>query len=72
MNGFEIRTEILKLAKDYMDKQAQANLEYITAISKVNTAMAQELAEKIKPFYSLDELQKTAEKMYQGFVAKKD
>jgi hypothetical protein len=72
MNGFEIRTEILKLAKDYMDKQAQANLDYIAALNEVNVGLAQGFAENIKPFYSLDELQKTAEKMYQGFVAKRD
>lgn len=68
-NAFEIRSDILALAKDYMDKQAQINAEFTKAIINAGTANMQEIAKTVQTTYSMDDLLKTAEKMY-GFVAK--
>jgi len=64
-NPFEIRTEILAMAKDYMDKQYALNLEVAQKMSEAvgSTAMptiytVEDLMEKAKEFYS--------------FVSKKD
>lgn len=70
-NAFEIRSDILALAKDYMDKQAQINTEFTKALISAGTTNMQELAKAVQTTYSMDDLLKTAEKMY-GFVAKKD
>ena len=70
-NAFEIRSDILALAKDYMDKQSQINTEFAKALINAGTTNMQELAKVMQTTYSMDELMKTAEKMY-GFVTKKD
>lgn len=70
-NAFEIRSDILALAKDYMDKQAQINAEFTKALISAGTTNMQELAKAVQTTYSMDDLLRTAEKMY-GFVAKKD
>lgn len=70
-NAFEIRSDILALAKDYMDKQAQINAEFTKALITAGNTSMQELAKSVQTAYSMDDLLKTAEKMY-GFVAKRD
>jgi hypothetical protein len=70
-NAFEIRSDILALAKDYMDKQAQINAEFTKAMISAGTASMQEIAKSVQSTYSMDDLLKTAERMY-GFVAKRD
>lgn len=68
-NAFEIRSDILALAKDYMDKQAQINVEFTKSLINAGTSNMQEIAKSVNTAYSMEELIKTAEKMY-GFVAK--
>tara|TARA_B110000495_G_C23017623_1_gene603058 strand:- start:1970 stop:2191 length:222 start_codon:yes stop_codon:yes gene_type:complete len=69
-NPFEIRTEILQLAKNYMDNQYHMNIELVNDMfeqGKLNTADVQEAYE----MYSIDELMEKAKKMY-AFVSTKD
>ena len=54
-----------------MDKQAQINTEFTKALISAGTTNMQELAKAVQTTYSMDDLLRTAEKMY-GFVAKKD
>lgn len=70
-NAFEIRSDILALAKDYMDKQAQINAEFTKALIAAGTANMQEIAKAVQTSYSTDDLLKTADKMY-SFVSKRD
>jgi len=71
-NPFEIRTDLLSMAKDYMDRQQTiaeefAKQAYKTAIEsgKANA----EMLEKFKPaMYSIEDLKAVAEQMY-SFVA---
>lgn len=70
-NAFEIRSDILALAKDYMDKQAQLNSDFAKSLISASNTNMQEIAKTIQTAYSMDDLMKTAERMY-GFVAKKD
>lgn len=70
-NAFEIRSDILALAKDYMDKQAQINVDFTKALIAAGTASAQEMAKSMQAAYSMDDLLKTADKMY-SFVTRRD
>lgn len=70
-NAFEIRSDVLALAKDYMDKQAQLNSDFTKSLINASNVNMQEFAKSIQTAYSMDELMKTAERMY-SFVAKKE
>jgi hypothetical protein len=70
-NAFEIRSDILALAKDYMDKQNTLNAEFTKALISAGTSTLQDIAATIKTTYSIEELMKTADKMY-SFVGKRD
>lgn len=68
-NPFEIRADILALAKDYMDKQTTLNVQFwekMQAIGQANIADAQ----KAYTPYTMDELMKKAQEMY-SFVSSK-
>ena len=69
-NPFEIRTEILEMAKDYMDKQTQMNIEFTTKMFEAGKKTADELKTAMTP-YSMDELMEKAKEMY-SFVSNKD
>ena len=69
-NPFELRTEILEMAKDYMDKQTQMNVEFATKMFEAGQKTADELKEAMTP-YSMDDLMEKAKEMY-SFVSKKD
>ena len=74
-NPFELRTDILAMAKDYMDSQFQVNREFaqrafdeaITA----GTATAESWKSFVPSMYTMEELTKKAQELY-GFVSKKD
>jgi hypothetical protein len=70
-NAFEIRSDILALAKDYMDKQNAINAEFTKSLISAGTSTLQDIATAIKTTYSIEELMKTADKMY-SFVGKRD
>ena len=70
-NPFEIRAEILELAKDYMDKQTSMNIEFAERMFELGKFSKQEYVDAFKP-YSFDEMMKTANEMYHSFVSNKN
>jgi len=62
-NPFEIRSEILELAKEYMDKQSELNSEYAQKMMEAGTVGREEYLKAFKP-YSFDELMEKATEMY--------
>ena len=69
-NPFEIRTEVLEMAKDYMDKQTQMNIEFTSKMFEAGKKNAEELRAAMTP-YSMDDLMEKAKEMY-SFVSNKD
>lgn len=73
-NPFEIRTELLQMAKDYMDRQYEtaysfAGQAFQTAVEQQKVAI--EEWEKYMPkMYSMEDLTKKAQELY-GFVTSK-
>lgn len=63
-NAYEIRSDVLAMAKDYMDKQLELNTE---AARKAIEAGEKAVADMPK-MYSLEDLMKEAQKMY-SFVS---
>lgn len=74
-NPFEIRSDILALAKDYMDKQHAANVEMTERLIQLGQKSVNESIDAVTNAYAMytpEELLKQAEKMYQQFVCKGD
>lgn len=69
-NPFEIRAEVMELAKDYMDKQQQLNLEFANRMVEEGLKTLEEVQSYYK-MYSVDDLQEMAKKMY-SFVTTKE
>lgn len=69
-NPFEIRAEMLTLAKDYMDAQHQLNIQLMNDMYEQGKKTYEEVQEAYK-MYSMDELMEKAKQMY-SFVSKKD
>lgn len=63
-NPFEIRSDILAMAKDYMDKQYQLNLEMTQKMIEAG----QKSLEDLPTLYSIEELQEKAKELY-SFVS---
>lgn len=74
-NPFEIRTEILGMAKEYMDRQQDINMQFAKQAYEVALDAGRVTAETWKEFcpaqYSIEELTKKAQELY-GFVSKKE
>jgi len=69
-NPFEIRAEMLQLAKDYMDQQYHMNVQFAENMVQQGKQTMEEAKETYK-MYSMDELMDKAKEMY-SFVSKKD
>lgn len=69
-NPFEIRTEMLTLAKDYMDQQYHMNISFAEKALE-NGKKTWDDVQDIYKMYSMDELMEKAKEMY-SFVSKKD
>jgi hypothetical protein len=69
-NPFEIRAEMLQLAKEYMDQQCQMNIKFAENMLEQGKKTAEELKDTYK-MYSMEELMEKAKEMY-SFVTKKD
>lgn len=69
-NPFEIRLEMLTLAKDYMDTAWSMNMEFTRTMYEQGKKTAEEVEKAMEP-YSIEELMKKAQEMY-SFVSKKD
>jgi hypothetical protein len=74
MNPFEIRAQLLKMSKDYLDKQFEINTEFARrAFDEMvkNGIAAQEKYQSIAPkMYSLEDVVEQAKTLY-GFVNSK-
>lgn len=62
-NGYEIRTQIVELAKDYLEKQHAANMEYAAKLVELGQMQQEAYLEIIKP-YSFESIIEHANKMY--------
>lgn len=69
-NPFEIRADMLKLAKDYMDQQYYMNKEFAEKMFEAGKMQMEEM-QKATEMYSMEELMEKAKEMY-SFVSKKD
>lgn len=69
-NPFEIRAEVLELAKEYMDKQIQMNTEYVEKLQELGKVNADEYMKAFTP-YTFEDMMKKAQEMY-SFVSTKD
>lgn len=73
-NPFEIRAEMLQLAKEYMDQQYHMNIQFYENMVAEGKKTREELEEQMKDaykMYSMESLMEKAKEMY-GFVSKKD
>jgi hypothetical protein len=69
-NPFEIRAEMLQLAKDYMDQQFYTNIQFAEKLMEQNKLTADHFKDAYN-MYSTDELMEKAKELY-GFVSRKD
>lgn len=69
-NPFEIRSEMLTLAKEYMDQQLAMNKDFAEKMHEAGKKTLEELQEANK-MYTMEELMEKAREMY-TFVSKKD
>lgn len=68
-NPFEIRSDMLQLAKEYMDQQTKMNVDFATKMFEAGEKSAEELKTAMTP-YTMDELMEKAKEMY-SFVSSK-
>jgi hypothetical protein len=59
-NPFEIRTDILAMAKEYMDKQQEIN----TALFQQAVEIGQQSMKDVPVMYTVEELTQKAKEMY--------
>lgn len=69
-NPFEIRADMLAMAKDYMDQQYHINMDFVRQLYEQNKVTAEEFKEACQS-YSIEEMMKKANELY-SFVSKKD
>lgn len=73
-NPFEIRAEMLQLAKDYMDQQCHMNIQFYENMIAEGEKARKDIEEQLKDaykMYSMEDLIAKAQEMY-SFVSKKD
>lgn len=68
-NPFEIRSDMLTLAKDYMDQQYHMNVQFAEKAYEAGQKTLEEMQEATKS-YSMEELLTKAREMY-SFVSDK-
>jgi len=69
-NPFEIRAEMVKLAKDYMDTQQELNIQFANDMYEQGKKNMLEVQEAYK-MYSMEDMMSKAKEMY-SFVSTKD
>ena len=69
-NPFEIRTEMLQMAKDYMDQQYQMNIQLANDLYEQGQKTAEEVKDAYQ-IYSVEDMMNKAKEMY-SFVSTKD
>ena len=73
-NPFEIRADMLKLAKDYMDQQYHMNIQFYENMVAEGKKTREELETQMKEaysMYSMEALMEKAKEMY-SFVSTKE
>jgi aconitase B len=73
-NPFEIRAEMIKLAKDYMDQQYHMNIQFLENMVAEGEKARKDIEDQLKDaykMYSMEDLMTKAQEMY-SFVSKKD
>lgn len=68
-NPFQIRAEVLELAKEYMDTQHKLNIEYVQKMRALGKVQREDYLTAYKP-YTFDELMEKAQEMY-DFISEK-
>jgi len=66
---FELRSDMLELAKEYMDKQIEMNTEYAEKMKKLGTIKSEDYTKAFTP-YTFEDMMKKAQEMY-SFVCNK-
>lgn len=69
-NPYEIRADMLHMAKDYLDRQWEMNYMFTQQLFEQGKKSAEEMQAALKP-YSVEEMMKKAQELY-SFVSKKD
>lgn len=69
-NPFEIRADMLGLAKDYMDQQYHMNIQLMNDLFEQGKKNMDDV-ERAYEMYSMSDLMEKAKEMY-SFVSKKD
>ena len=69
-NPFELRAEMLQLAKEYMDQQYHMNVQFAENMVAQGKKTVEDIQDTYR-MYSMEELMAKAKEMY-SFVAKKD
>jgi len=69
-NPFEIRAEMLQLAKEYMDQQYHMNVQFAESMMEQGKKSIEDIKESYE-MYSMDDLMSKAKEMY-AFASKKD
>mgnify|MGYP000660471614 CR=1 FL=1 len=69
-NPFEIRADMVKLAKDYMDHQYQMNVQLANDLFEQGKLQLEQVQEAYT-MYSIEEMMEKAKEMY-SFVSTKD
>jgi len=69
-SGFEIRAEMLQLAKEYMDQQSKMNFELAEKLTEQGQKTLEEFNDTYK-MYSMEDLIEKAKEMY-SFVSNKE
>lgn len=69
-NPFEIRAEVLELAKDYMDQQHRMNIQFAEKAMEEGKKTFEQYQEVVTTMYSMEDLMEKAKQMY-SFVSDK-
>ena len=69
-NGYEIRAQLVEIAKDYVEKQHSANMAYTAKLVELGQVQQEAYLEAIKP-YSFEAVLEHANKMYEFVTNKK-
>lgn len=69
-NPFELRAEMVQLAKDYLDKQYEMNIRFANDMFEQGKIQFEEVQNAYQ-MYTMDDLMEKAKEVY-SFVSKKD
>jgi hypothetical protein len=68
-NPYELRSDILHMAKEYLDEQMHLNIQYMDRMMQLGAAHQEDIKKAFTP-YTMEDLIKKASEMY-SFVSTK-